>query len=325
LVEGEQSRKCQRIGCDDEIEVAAIPKLNHVFTTYTPTLAATCIATGSETATCDLACGTTDTRDIPIDPNAHNLVAVNAVAANCTTAGNTAGHECTRCTHTTVTPINALGHDLENVSAVAATCLTAGNTAGERCKRAGCDHTTVQPIAALGHDLENVSAVAATCLTAGNTAGERCKRAGCDHTTVQPIAALGHDYETVASVTIPATCDTDGEKSRKCQRTGCDAETDVQIIPQLTGPECETSIRDLDAHTTLEVFPNPVNYELTITNYEWKSGDIVELYDMSGKRVYSHPVPRTSHPATFSIDMSNFQSGNYILRIGNRVAKIVIN
>jgi hypothetical protein len=68
---------------------------------------------------------------------------------------------------------------------------------------------------------------------------------------------------------------------------------------------------------------NPVSTELHISNYEFKQGDIVELFDMSGKRVYSHPVPRTSHPATFSIDMSNFQSGTYILRIGTRVAKVV--
>jgi hypothetical protein len=65
----------------------------------------------------------------------------------------------------------------------------------------------------------------------------------------------------------------------------------------------------------LQVFPNPVINELHITNHD---GGIIELFGMNGKRVYS---ARANGNTT--IDMSAFQSGNYILRIGNRVAKIV--
>ncbi|MDR2906799.1 MAG: leucine-rich repeat protein [Bacteroidales bacterium] len=75
----------------------------------------------------------------------------------------------------------------------------------------------------------------------------------------------------------------------------------------------------------ITVSPNPVNYELKITNYEFKSGDVVELFDMSGKRVYHNSQFSTLNGVNsqFTIDMSPYQSGNYILRIGNRVAKIV--
>jgi hypothetical protein len=48
--------------------------------------------------------------------------------------------------------------------------------------------------------------------------------------------------------------------------------------------------------------------------------EVVELFDMNGRRVYSAPANNSE----IKIDMSNFQSGNYILRIGNRVARIVI-
>jgi len=83
----------------------------------------------------------------------------------------------------------------------------------------------------------------------------------------------------------------------------------------------------------LQVYPNPVTNVLHIT-HEWQSGDVVELFDMNGRRVFSQSVIEVlemtggfeslSHrTATFTIDMSPFPSGNYILRIGNRVAKIV--
>jgi hypothetical protein len=97
------------------------------------------------------------------------------------------------------------------------------------------------------------------------------------------------------------------------------------------GNDPSSNIGAVETHNyaSLQVYPNPVNYELQITNYEWKQGDIVELYDMSGRKIFSHPAPHTSHLAPFIIDMSKFQSGNYILRIGTstgsvtRVAKVV--
>jgi len=80
-----------------------------------------------------------------------------------------------------------------------------------------------------------------------------------------------------------------------------------------------TSINDIETYGILQIYPNPVTNKLYITNYEWQQGDIIELFDMNGKRVYS--VRATGD--TFTIDMSQYQQGNYILRIGSRVAKIV--
>lgn len=79
-----------------------------------------------------------------------------------------------------------------------------------------------------------------------------------------------------------------------------------------------TNIAEIEADNSILVYPNPVKDELWIVNYEWKNGDMIELFDMNGKRVYS----ARAHENT-TIDMSAFQQGNYILRIGNRVAKIV--
>ena len=82
---------------------------------------------------------------------------------------------------------------------------------------------------------------------------------------------------------------------------------------------------EMEEETALRVYPNPVDYELWIMNYEWKPGDIIELFDMNGKRVYmAQPNSQSSIVnSQFSIDMSSFPQGTYILRIGNHVEKIV--
>ena len=60
-----------------------------------------------------------------------------------------------------------------------------------------------------------------------------------------------------------------------------------------------------------------------LINHDWQANDVVELYDMSGRLVFSKGVFNTPVQGEFVIDMSAFKSGNYILRIGNRTAKVV--
>jgi len=79
-----------------------------------------------------------------------------------------------------------------------------------------------------------------------------------------------------------------------------------------------TSISDLEKINTLKIYPNPVTNVLHIT-HDWQQGDIIELFDMNGRRVFSG----RGSGDVFTIEMSAFQPGNYILRIGNQTAKIV--
>jgi len=75
----------------------------------------------------------------------------------------------------------------------------------------------------------------------------------------------------------------------------------------------------------LHVFPNPVADKLHIV-HDWQSGDIVKLFDMNGRRVFSQPVGAGfARPDgdTFTIDMSQFPNGTYILRIGNHTLQII--
>jgi len=82
-----------------------------------------------------------------------------------------------------------------------------------------------------------------------------------------------------------------------------------------------TSVSPNISAEQINIYPNPVNNELNIVGFEWTSGDIVELFDMNGRRVYMNRVDAPVN--IFTINMSLFQSGNYILRIGNRIARVV--
>jgi len=91
-----------------------------------------------------------------------------------------------------------------------------------------------------------------------------------------------------------------------------------------------TNVIETQYIASLQVFPNPVMNQLNII-HDWQPGDVVELFDMTGRRVFSQRVAvetqciasLQSRLVTFTIDMSLFPNGSYILRIGNRVARIV--
>ncbi|MDR1951252.1 MAG: Ig-like domain-containing protein, partial [Bacteroidales bacterium] len=95
----------------------------------------------------------------------------------------------------------------------------------------------------------------------------------------------------------------------------------LRLYNQLLDCQKGTSNANLIPQEQIEIYPNPVNYELrvVIPNEVRDLNTIVELFDMTGKRVYFAPANNSE----ISINMTNFQSGNYILRIGHRVAKVV--
>jgi M6 family metalloprotease-like protein len=91
-------------------------------------------------------------------------------------------------------------------------------------------------------------------------------------------------------------------------------------------------VLDLEKDMALNVYPNPVtNGELRITNgealnavnYELGIGDIVEIFDMSGKRVYVAKLPFTVYHSPCTINISHLPDGTYIVKVGSASAKIV--
>ncbi|GHT14234.1 hypothetical protein AGMMS4956_11700 [Bacteroidia bacterium] len=74
------------------------------------------------------------------------------------------------------------------------------------------------------------------------------------------------------------------------------------------------------AATQLIAYPNPtLNGQLTIDNEQWNAGDKVEVYNVNGILVY---VTRIEHRKS-QIDLSHLPSGIYLVKVGNKAAKIV--
>ena len=85
-----------------------------------------------------------------------------------------------------------------------------------------------------------------------------------------------------------------------------------------------TSIANVVDAAPLQVFPNPVTDNLQITTAELQIGDVIEIFDMNGRRVFSHPICQFSIlNSQFSIDISHLPNGTYIVRVGNRSTVII--
>jgi hypothetical protein len=75
----------------------------------------------------------------------------------------------------------------------------------------------------------------------------------------------------------------------------------------------------------LRVYPNPVNSELRITNYE---GGEIQIFSITGQNVGAYPCGRPvetgagASPAR-TIDISHLATGVYFLKIENKVYKII--
>ena len=85
---------------------------------------------------------------------------------------------------------------------------------------------------------------------------------------------------------------------------------DFEIIE---GEDCGASVVIKNTETFV-VFPNPVTDELRMENGEWKMGDLVEIFDMNGKRVLSQRIPLTINHSSLTINISHLPSGAYVVR-----------
>ncbi len=209
----------------------------------------TCTANGSEERMCsvhtgDNTCGKTAV--ITILATGHTEKTIDAVAATCTTAGSSAGSECSVCGTTLVEPVELpmLGHNWGEEEVTPATCKSAGKI-DYTCTRENCGatHTVAIEIDGDAHKYTTTT-TQATCRQDGSVVTE-CSL--CGDTTTVTIPATGHTFTGAETTVKTATCTVDGSKTVKC--VNCDA-TDIVTIPKLghnmkageaVKPTCTTS------------------------------------------------------------------------------------
>ena len=89
--------------------------------------------------------------------------------------------------------IPALGHNKVNIPEIPATCTTAGSTAGEECSRCHVIITQPQTIPAPGHAEVVDAAVEPTCTSEGKTRGSHCEACGEVFVKQEVIKKLPHN------------------------------------------------------------------------------------------------------------------------------------
>ena len=239
---GEKTRSCQREGCDavETEEIAAKGHTEVIDAAVEPT----CTEPGKTEGKHCSVCNEILVAQTEIPAKGHTWT-----AASCT--------EPRTCSVCSATDGNPLGHDWSDWTVTnEATCTEKGEKT-RSCKRDGCDATDTVDIPANGHTEVTDAAVEPTCTMAGNTEGKHCSvcnevlvaqtevpakghtwtAASCTAPRTCSVCSatdgnpLGHDWSDW-TVTTEATCTAKGEKTRSCQRDGCDA-TETREIAAL--------------------------------------------------------------------------------------------
>ncbi len=260
--DGEKTRVCSDCGY---VQTESVDATGHSYGDWTTTTAATCTTDGVKTKICTK-CGNEITETITA--LGHDWKTVAAKAATCTEAGYDEYQECSRCgAKNGYNEIPATGHALgewkvvnastcivagtekrecskcdyfetralplaehtpKEVAAKAATCTEAGLTAGSVCSVCGKVLTAQTTTPVLGHDMKEVGRIDSTC-TAEGVIYYECSR--CDFTDTKAIPKKDHTFSDEFTVTVKATCTTEGEKAKLC--TVCKAKDpdSITVIP----------------------------------------------------------------------------------------------
>ncbi|GHT19082.1 hypothetical protein AGMMS4957_02580 [Bacteroidia bacterium] len=88
--------------------------------------------------------------------------------------------------------------------------------------------------------------------------------------------------------------------------------------------EAENSVTAVATQTiiSLQIYPNPARDRITIVSDEWNVGDKVKIYNLAGALVEAtHVSPQQGN--TITIDVAHLPAGIYIVKVGNKSAKVV--
>ena len=211
-----------------------IPALGHDWDEWTETAAANCTYPGEEVHNCQRAgCGETEIKTIPIDPGAHSWSIVSTatcVAAGTEKKTCIFNHEHTESKEAPLDP-NAHVNWQGGTITTQATCTTDGIITGGGCSACGASGNSIIP--ALGHDWSGawMQTTPPTCEEHGIDS-LACRNTGCTEIQTRTgAAALGHNWGVW--ITIPATYIAPGGQTRTCIRDASHTETDAGSIPQL--------------------------------------------------------------------------------------------
>jgi hypothetical protein len=69
----------------------------------------------------------------------------------------------------------------------------------------------------------------------------------------------------------------------------------------------------------LKIYPNPASAQIQITNYQFRKGDKIEIFDWTGKLQKSISI--TNHQSSFNLDISSLSQGMYLVSVNSTTSK----
>ncbi len=222
---GSKSKHCTRAGCDAKSETTPLPLADHSYTHYKSDGNATCTADGTKTAQCDN-CTQKDTVTDVGSALGHEWV------TEWSRDGTNHWHECVRsCGAKGEQSAHAFNWVVDKPATVTSTGLKHEEcVCGERRN----EDTVIEVLTCAHGDKRHVAAVAATCSSAGNVEYWVCN--DCNRildgdnleleNTVIPADPSAHGWGDWQETT-PATCLTDGEKTRVCTHDSSHTQTEI--------------------------------------------------------------------------------------------------
>ena len=196
--------------------------------------------------------------------------------------------DCNICGYTrTIIPIHK--HSLEKVSAVAATCTSTGNTEHYKCEDcgklfsdpAGTKEITAESVIAgmLPHSPKELPAVEATCENTGLSAGSKCENCGTIIIEQTVTAARGHDfisgmwkYDTAQHWKKCSRCDMTDAKAAHVYEDDSDASCNVCGYNRNIAPAHTHDWADAWSHDNTYHWHECLNSDCDVTDNMHKAG-----------------------------------------------------
>lgn len=84
-------------------------------------------------------------------------------------------------------------------------------------------------------------------------------------------------------------------------------------------------VNDLELTTTrLSAYPNPASSNITI-DFDVTTNEVsVAIFSMCGQLVYSNDDNRNNGTNLLNVDITNFKDGIYVIRVGEKVEKLIV-
>jgi hypothetical protein len=222
--------ECTR--CFDVINESTVGEpLGHNYV-ETGRVAATCIAEGSVTYTCDND-GCTESYTDTLAMIDHNYAESARVEPTCFAEGSvTYSCQTEGCTESYSEPLAMIDHNYAESARVEPTCTTDGSVTYS-CQNDGCTDSYTEPLAAIGHSYKKTKGKTATCTEEGYGV-YTCQNCGDSYTKTW---VLGHSFTTQDGITF--TCE-------RCGYVEVDEEAKAKAEAEVTATPIPSAFGNVD-------------------------------------------------------------------------------